>query len=235
MAREGATLWICSRTSSELEKTARLIRELGGRVEARIVDLADWGATNVFVTEVLSVSSRIDVLVNNAGVLRLTPMEKLSRAEWSETIAVNLTAPFQLTQGFLPSMVEHGGSVINVSSRAGIMGFAEEAAYCASKFGLEGLTRALAVELAGKPVSVNTLTPGLRIKPTSLTEKDLAETKKEKRAQWNDPDVLVPAFIFLAGLRGEVTGLRFHAERLSRAVLKEGFHLGPDHLNGLAE
>lgn len=85
--------------------------------------------------------------LNNAGVLRLTPIETLTPGEWSQTIAVNLTAPYFLTRAVPPGMKERGGSILNVSSRAAVMGFKDESVYCASKFGLEGLTRALAVEL----------------------------------------------------------------------------------------
>jgi len=234
MAKEGARLWICARTEAELVKTADQIRAAGGEVEARRVDLADWEACSYFADEILA-SQPVDVLVNNAGILQLKPLDQISQEDWLLTLAVNLNSPFLLMQKFLPGMRARGGSVINVSSRAGVLGFSDEAAYCTSKFGLEGLTRALAKELEGEMVSINTLTPGLRIKPTSLTAEEFAGLPLEKREQWNDPQVIVPAFVSLAGLRGEISGLRFDAEKLSHVLAEEGFDLALQRIKELAE
>ena len=234
MAQEGAKLWICARTVSELTETANQIRALGGEVEVRKLDLAKWNACLNFAGDVLA-SRHVDVLVNNAAILRSNPIDRISRDEWSQTIAVNLSAPFLLIQKFIPGMREHGGSVINVSSRAGVLGFSDEAAYCATKFGIEGLTRALAKEVEGQRVSINTLTPGLRIKPTSLTEKEYENMPLEKREQWDNPKKIVPAFIFLAGLRGEVGGLRFDAKKLTQTLTTEGFSLTSRQIKEIAE
>jgi NAD(P)-dependent dehydrogenase (short-subunit alcohol dehydrogenase family) len=235
LAREGASVWICARTGSELDKTAEEIRSAGGAVEPRRVDLSDEKSLSSFTAEVLQKSQSVDVLINNAGVLKLTPIEELTPEEWSLNLAVNLTAPFLLIRDFLPGMKERGGSVINVSSRAGVMGFKDEAAYCTTKFGLEGLTRALAVELAGKKLSLNTITPGLRIKPTSITDEDLAALPEDERRQWNEPALLNPAFVYLSGLRGEVSGLRFDAYRLSEALRQEGLDITTERAKELAE
>jgi NAD(P)-dependent dehydrogenase (short-subunit alcohol dehydrogenase family) len=235
LAREDASVWICARTRNELDKAADEIRSAGGGVEPRRVDLGDDKSLSSFATEVLQKSQSVDVLINNAGVLNLTPIEALSPEEWSLNLAVNLTAPFLLIRAFLPGMKERGGSIINVSSRAGVMGFKDEAAYCTTKFGLEGLTRALAVELAGTKVSLNTITPGLKIKPTSITDEDFAALSEEKRREWNDPALLNPAFVYLSGLRGEVSGLRFDAHRLSEALRQEGLDITPERAKELAE
>jgi NAD(P)-dependent dehydrogenase (short-subunit alcohol dehydrogenase family) len=219
-AREGAHVWISARTESELALTADQIRRCGGRVDVVRADLGDpSGCAALFDT--VKRASRLDVLVNNAAVLDFVPVDELPLAVWQRALAVNLTAPFFLVQAFLPEMREHGGSIINVSSRAGVLGFATEAAYCASKFGLEGFTRALALELSGAPVSVNTVTPGLRIKPTSVTDADVEHRPQQEREQWQDPDRLMPAFLLLARLRGEVSGRRFDACRLSTALVNE--------------
>lgn len=235
MAREGATVWICARTKPELEETASRIRKEGGAVEVRTVDLVDAGACSDFISNVLIVAGRVDVLVNNAAILDLLPIDQLDQKLWEQTLAVNLTAPFVLSKSVLPSMLTTGGSIINVSSRAGAAGFANEAAYCSSKFGLEGLTRALAVELSECGVSVNTITPGLKIKPTSITDIQAAERSSDEQKFWNDPAQLVPAFVWLSCLRGEVSGQRFDAHVLSRALRAEGFDISPDRAIQLAE
>ncbi len=162
LASEGACVTICARTESELQKTLEQIRSTGGQVESFALDLADERACQELIADVRARAQRIDVLVNNAATLRLTPIEDLSFQEWRQTLDVNLNAPFLLIRGFLADMKERGGSIINVSSRAGVLGFKDESAYCSSKFAMEGLTRALAVELSGSPVSINTVTPGLR-------------------------------------------------------------------------
>jgi NAD(P)-dependent dehydrogenase (short-subunit alcohol dehydrogenase family) len=234
MAQAGAKIWMCARTDSELVKTASQIKAVEGEVEVRRLDLTDWEACAYFADEILAVN-RVDVLVNNAGMLQLKPIDQISRDDWLQVMAVNLSAPFLLMQKFLPGMRAQGGSVINVSSRAGVLGFSDEAAYCTTKFGLEGLTRALAKEVEGERVSINTLTPGLRIKPTSLTEEEYESLTPEQREQWNDPQEIVPAFVFLAGLRGEVGGLRFDAEKLTQVLKEEGFDLSPQRIEEISE
>jgi NAD(P)-dependent dehydrogenase (short-subunit alcohol dehydrogenase family) len=235
LAREGASVWISARTAAELDKTARHIQSIGGLVESHRVDLGDPDALKAYSDTILEKTRGVDILINNAGILQLTPIERLTPGEWSQTLAVNLTAPFLLIIAFLPGMKERGGSIINVSSRAGVLGFKEEVAYCTTKFGLEGMTRALAEDLSDTRVSVNTITPGLKIKPTSLTDEDFAALAADKRREWNDPALLNPAFVYLSGLRGEVTGLRFDAHRLSEALRREGFDITPERAKELAE
>jgi NAD(P)-dependent dehydrogenase (short-subunit alcohol dehydrogenase family) len=232
-AREGALVVISSEIATELAATAERIRSEGGRVREVVADLASSEGCGALAEAARSDATRIDVLVNNAAALKLTPLESLALEEWDGTLAVNLTAPFLLTRAFLPDMRRHGGSIVNVSSRAGVAGFADETAYCASKFGLEGFTRALALELVGRPVSVNTVTPGLRIKPTSITEEQARIDPA--REQWNDPAEITPAFVLLATLRGEPSGLRFDAARLSRAAAAHGGEWSYQELKELAE
>lgn len=235
LAKQGASLTVCARTESELDRTVEQIRAAGGRVTAHRTDLGDPRACEELIAAVLSDVGGVDTLINNAGTLELAPIEDLSLQQWAGTLAVNLTAPYLLTRGFLPVMKRRGGSIINVSSRAGVTGFKEEAAYCASKFGLEGLTRALARELAGTSVSINTVTPGLKIKPTSMTDEAFHELSDEQRGAWSEPDAICPAFVLLAGLRGAVSGLRFDAYVLSGAIRREGFDLRPERIKELAE
>ena len=221
LASEGARVSLCDRSEQELDATVSLIERNGGSVCAARVDLGDTVACDDFVNLVTAEVRRLHVLVNNAAVWPLASVERQSVDDWSETLAVNLTAPFILTRGLLPSLRREGGSVINVSSRAGIMAFEKEAAYCASKFGLEALTKCLALELVGSRVSVNTITPGLCIKPTSLTDAQEAALPASERARWSAPDAIMPAVLLLARLRGEVSGLRFDALRLAEALLSE--------------
>ncbi len=235
LAEEGASVWICARTTAELGETVRLIESAGGSVEARTADLSQESDCLAFIDAVLEQEEKVDVLVNNAGVLRLSPFDELKSESWSQHLAVNLTAPYLLTKAVLSGIKDSGGSVINVSSRAGMKGFTHEVAYCATKFGLEGFTRALACEFEDSRVSVNTITPGLKIKPTSLTEEVFRQLPEQQRLSWNDPAEIAPAFVLLARLRGEVNGRRFDAKHLSRAILGEGYDLSSSRILELAE
>jgi NAD(P)-dependent dehydrogenase (short-subunit alcohol dehydrogenase family) len=231
LAREGASVLLCDRTTSELERTGTAIERLGGDVALHRFDLTNRDELNEFISR----AGRIDVLVNNAAVLPFTAVDSITVSEWQETLDVNLTAPFLLIRGLLPALREApGGSIVNVSSRAGAAGFAQEVSYCASKFGLEGLTRALAVELEGEPVSVNTVTPGLRIKPTMMTDEEEARLSPSERT-WTDAERLAPAFVYLAALRGRPSGKRFDALRLTEAIERDGFSLSPERVEELSE
>ncbi|CAA9448552.1 MAG: 3-oxoacyl-[acyl-carrier protein] reductase [uncultured Rubrobacteraceae bacterium] len=104
---------------------------------------------------------RIDVLVNNAGISTIVPAEETTLADWERTLAVNLTGPFLMSREFGKEMLRQGsGSIVNVSSVAGLLGISDRAAYNASKHGLIGLTRTLAAEWGGRGVRVNAVCPG---------------------------------------------------------------------------
>lgn len=222
LAADGTRVWICSENLTELEKTAALIEAAGGEVRAIETDLAEPTACAAFTNSVKERADRLRVIVNNAAVLQPTWVEDLTLSQWSHTLAVMLTAPFLITRDLLQLLQLEGGSVINVSSRSSVMPFEGEAAYCAAKHGLEGFSQCLALELRSSAVSVNTITPGLKIKPTSLTEAQIATVPESERRKWHDPMEITPAFVFLAGLRGEVTGHRFDAFELTGALRRLG-------------
>jgi NAD(P)-dependent dehydrogenase (short-subunit alcohol dehydrogenase family) len=103
----------------------------------------------------------VDVLINNAGLAESAPLTRTGDDLWDRAIDVNLRAPFELSRALAPGMAERGwGRIVNIASTAGLKGYRYTSAYCASKHGLIGLTRALAVELARKGVTVNAICPG---------------------------------------------------------------------------
>jgi NAD(P)-dependent dehydrogenase (short-subunit alcohol dehydrogenase family) len=161
-AREGAKLAICARSAAELDKTAEAIRALGADCLALPADVSEEEPASAFVREVEKHYGRIDVLVNNAGVMtRPAPLVEYDVKKWDYTIAVNLRGPFLMAKAVVPIMARQGGgSIINVSSMIGRGGYANFAAYAASKWGLEGLTQTLAAEVAGRKVRVNSVEPG---------------------------------------------------------------------------
>ena len=169
LGQVGAHLWITSEVEEELEKTAENIRGSGGWVKTRVIDLASESELSMLTRDVKQGSSRLVAIINNAAVLERQSLQQIQRDSWEYTLQVNLTAPVFLTREMVPLLSDQGGSIINISSRAGVLGFADQTAYCASKFGIEAFTRCLALELSGSKISVNSVTPGLKIKPTSIT------------------------------------------------------------------
>jgi NAD(P)-dependent dehydrogenase (short-subunit alcohol dehydrogenase family) len=123
-------------------------------------DVSDEDAVREMVGAALEGFGRVDVLVNNAGISMISPAEDTSLPDWRRVLEVNLTGPFLMCREFGEQMLERGsGSIVNVSSVAGLLGVADRAAYNASKHGLVGLTRTLAAEWGGRGVRVNAVCP----------------------------------------------------------------------------
>lgn len=151
---------------------------IGGRNEARlqatVTHLLSKGKINYVVTDVADPVSvqqafaharvrfgRVDILVNNAGQASSAPFHKTDERLWQQMLNVNLNGTFHCTQQVLPAMLQAGwGRIVNVVSTAGLTGYAYVSAYCAAKHGVIGLTRALALEVAARGVTVNAVCPG---------------------------------------------------------------------------
>jgi NAD(P)-dependent dehydrogenase (short-subunit alcohol dehydrogenase family) len=207
-------------TVEELQATESALIAQGIAASAFRVDVTDEQAVTGLVEAVHRTYGVPHVLVNAAAILEERRFDTSDLAHWQRTLAVNLTGPWLCTRAFLPEMIAAGrGSVISVTSRAGIEPFVGETAYCAAKFGLEGFSRALALELAGSGVVVNLITPGVSIKPTSLTTADFAALPPEQRARYTDPALLTTAFLYLATADAkEINGERFDAYQLSQQL-----------------
>jgi len=154
-------------TARDEAALAALVTELAPHtpVHALPCELADADARARLLAEVAARSEQlgapVQVLVNNAGAAASAPLQRTTDLAWAAALELNLGAPFALTRALVPGMVRAGrGRVINIASTAALKGYAYTAAYSASKAGLLGLTRALAVELASKGVTVNAVCPG---------------------------------------------------------------------------
>ncbi|HMF52392.1 MAG TPA: SDR family oxidoreductase [Candidatus Saccharimonadales bacterium] len=161
-AREGAKLALCARTAAELDQTVGELRALRAEAEGWSCDVSLEDSAKEFVAGTFKKFGRIDVLVNNAGVMtRPVPMTEVDIKKWDYTIAVNLRGPFLITQAVLPIMMKQkSGSIINVSSMIGRGAYANFLAYATSKWGLEGFTQTLAAEARSSNIRVNSVDPG---------------------------------------------------------------------------
>ncbi|MEP6994535.1 MAG: SDR family NAD(P)-dependent oxidoreductase [Acidobacteriota bacterium] len=160
-AEEGARVALVARTAADLEETARQIAALGGKSVALTADITVAGAAQDCVARCEASLGTIDILVNNAGVFLYRPFLKLTPEEWDRVIATNLTGAASFCRAALPGMVQRrSGRIVNVASIHGMRGDANVVAQSAAKFGLIGLTQALAREFRSHNIAVNAVCPG---------------------------------------------------------------------------
>ena len=146
---------------NEPDETVSELRNVGAEALALSGDVSNESTVARMVEAVIGEFGRVDVLVNNAGISTIVPAEETTLDDWNRTLTVNLTGPFLTCREFGKAMLDAGsGSIVNISSVAGLLGVGDRAAYNASKHGLVGLTRTLAAEWGGRGVRVNAVCPG---------------------------------------------------------------------------
>lgn len=150
-------------TSDELAGTAKLVEEMGRRIVYREGDTRDLAGLQSLVSDAVDELGGIDIVVANAGFGSFAPSWELTEQQWQELIDVNLTGVWKTTKAAIPTMIEQGrgGSIILISSVAGLAAYANLAHYTAAKHGVTGLMRALSVELAPHNIRVNSVHPTL--------------------------------------------------------------------------
>lgn len=159
LASEGAAVALCGRRPEVIQQKAQALTAAGYRAVAIPGDVAtDAGA---IVQRVIAALGRMDVLVNNAAISAGMPMEEMDTQVWRQVMAINLDAAFELVQHALPHLIAGKGAILHISSISAMSGEVDDVAYAASKAGLEGFSRKLALEVAGTGVRSNVIRPGL--------------------------------------------------------------------------
>jgi NAD(P)-dependent dehydrogenase (short-subunit alcohol dehydrogenase family) len=207
-AREGAKVVVNARSEESIRPVAEEIEGTGAEVLAVAADVSKSADVERMIDETVGRFGRIDVLVNNAGLLGpRARMVEYPEDEWRRVIDANLTGTFLVSKAAIPHVPE-GGSIINVVSGVSVEGRAEWGAYSVSKFGVEGLTQILAAELEEHSVRVNAVDPG-----GMRTEMRAAAYPEEDPTTRITPEENTAVFLYLASEESKgVTGERFKAQ-----------------------
>jgi NAD(P)-dependent dehydrogenase (short-subunit alcohol dehydrogenase family) len=157
LAEAGAHVTLCARTNDEIEAAATAIRDTRGEAEARVLDVTKLNEVDTFI----AASEPFDILVNNAGTNRPAPFVDVTSEDFDLIFDINVRAAFFMAQAVARRLIAAGrpGSIIQISSQMGHVGSPRRSVYCASKHALEGMTKAMALELAPHNIRVNSLAP----------------------------------------------------------------------------
>jgi NAD(P)-dependent dehydrogenase (short-subunit alcohol dehydrogenase family) len=171
---EGARVTLVARTQVQIEEVATA---LGRNAQGISADVTDAASLKLAFERAAKTFGPVEFLVNNAGQARSALMHRAPDELWGDMLAVNLTGVYNGIRAALPAMLERGsGRIVNVASTAGLRGYPFVAAYCAAKHGVIGLTRALALELAQRNITVNAVCPGYT--ETGIVEDAIANIRK---------------------------------------------------------
>jgi 3-oxoacyl-[acyl-carrier protein] reductase len=201
--REGAVVAVNYHASAHAaERVVADVTAAGGHARAIRADVRDREAVGAMVDDVLRAFGRIDVLVNNAGILTRAPLATMTDETWDQTMDSNVRSVFLVTRAVLPHMLERGtGKIINISSQLGQKGLAGHVHYAAAKAAIIGFTRALAREVGPRGVHVNGIAPG--VVETDLIGPVTDELRQARTApmalgRMGVPDDVAPTAVFLA-------------------------------------
>lgn len=208
LAEEGAAVVLVDRDEERGAAVARSFGERGHRVDFRPADVADEASVAHLARELAGAGREVDVVVNNAGIVRRGSINDLSEQDWNQQLAVNLKAPLLVTRAFFGPLSSGHGAVVNVSSEGAFRPRTDHAAYDVSKAGVGALTRAMAAEYAPYGIRVNAVAPGWVVTEMHFAAADdPAGRRRELEAAHHDgcllgrlgrPEEIAAAIAFLA-------------------------------------
>jgi len=169
LATEGAHVFACDIDAGALAAFQAEAKSAGGTTDTHVFDVSDAAACRQAVALAVETCGRLDVLCNIAGISMVDHMTEFTDEDWSRMIGINLSSVFMLSQAALPHLLASGGCIVNMASSAGLVGQAYNSMYCATKHGVVGLTKSMAVEYGKQGLRVNAVCPGA-VK-TALIEK----------------------------------------------------------------
>ena len=205
LAQAGAEVWLVARTYDQIEQAAAEIRASGGRARAVPCDVTDRAAVNAVVSAI----PVLDVLVNNAGTNIPEPFVEVSEKHLDLLVNVNIKAAFLVAQAAVKKMLDapdrkvRGGAIVNISSQMGHVGSMNRTVYCLTKHALEGLTKAMALELAAHNIRVNSVAPTFIETPMTapmFERPEFGDWVRERipMGRVGQPDEVAAAVVFVA-------------------------------------
>ncbi len=213
LAQAGATVVAVARSRELLEKVRAEIEEQGGKAHAMVADVREEAEVIRMAEQVGAEVGTPDILINNAGINLRKPLHQFTLEEWHRVLQTNLDSAFLCSRAFVPGMIEKKfGRVINLASTMAHVALAERTAYCASKAGLLGMTKALALELAPHGITVNGISPGpfATEMNTTLIEDPVRNAQfisKIPVGRWGKVEEIGPLAVFLCSdAAGFITG-----------------------------
>lgn len=203
LADAGARVWVNDVEPATTDRTVAEIRDAGGAAETLAGDVSVPGFFDAAFAAVVEAHGALDIVVNNAGISRPNMLWNLTDEQWDDVIAVNLTAVFRSVRAAARLMREREyGRIINATSAAGLVGSIGQINYSATKFGVIGITKSAAKELARTGVTANAIAP---VAATPMTEKVRSDERLREKVLANipmrrfaDPAEVAPAVVFLA-------------------------------------
>jgi len=211
-AKNGANIAFTYTSSVDAANALEIeLQKLGVKVKGYQSNAADFEAAQTFVADVLKEFGSVDVLINNAGITKDNLLMRMSEEDFDKVIAINLKSVFNLTKAVIrPMMKQRNGSIINMSSVVGVKGNAGQANYAASKAGILGFTKSVALELGSRNIRCNAIAPGfIETEMTAkLDEKTVDEWRKAiPLRRGGSPEDIANACVFFASeMSGYITG-----------------------------